>query len=592
MTCEVNMTTLTNRERVTPEAHRLRSVRTNALIYQEGIYGWRMLKRVILYGLCTALAFCISPPATADPASPYVIRSDRWSQEDEEGYSRFIQAIGESDCSTLDSCLRSPANPFFGSDPPELRFAADCSDLTYLLRFYYAWKKGLPFSYVSGVASRDGRGGDIRYSHAGNRVTARTDVLSGASVGRVLGQLREAVSSASYRIHPEAGKPLPDFYSPAIRPQAIRPGTVIYDPAGHVATVYRVDPDGRVHSIDGHTDFTLTQITYDVRFARTEPAKGAGFKNWRPVRLVGAKQMPDSTFEGGHIVAAANAEIPDYSLEQYYGNGKRPADKHWQDGSFTLNGEQLGYYDFVRGRLAGGKLLFDPLQEVKNVTRAICSDLRYRTLAVQLAVTEGIAQKPQPPRLPRNIYGTSGDWETYSTPSRDARLKTLFKYLRDTVQRFVEMASHKDTAHLNYDGEDIAGDMLRVYYDTTRFCPVQYRRNDGSTVTLTYEEARQRLFAMSFDPYHCPERRWGATDAAELSTCPDDTEKQAWYEAEQNLRNQTDRTYDARMDFTLEQLRLPGAGKGVPFPPDTDVIGYLERIRELAREPFQPVSAR
>ncbi len=44
---------------------------------------------------------------------------------------------------------------------------------------------------------------------------------------------------------------------------------------------------------------------------------------------------------------------------------------------------------------------------------------------------------------------------------------------------------------------------------------------------------------------------------------PTSLTKQNWYIAEQNLRNQIDRTYDARMSFTLEELQTPGPGKGV-----------------------------
>ena len=51
--------------------------------------------------------------------------------------------------------------------------------------------------------------------------------------------------------------------------------------------------------------------------------------------------------------------------------------------------------------------------------------------------------------------------------------------------------------------------------------------------------------------------------------------KTAWYEAERNLRNQIDRTYDAQMDFNLAELKTPGPGKGVPAPPDIDVRAYL-----------------
>jgi hypothetical protein len=508
--------------------------------------------------------FCLSVllPACAsfESSNPiYVVRHDRWSDSDERDYERFIASIGESDCSTLNACLHSPANPFAASDPPSRRFESDCADLPYVLRFYFAWKRGLPFSYASAVAPRDGAADDIRYSHAGNKVSARTDVASGRNALEVIARIRADVSSATYRIHPDLDGA--DLYSPAIKPGSIHPGTMIYDPAGHVAIVYRVDPDGRVHSFDAHTDFTLTQMTFDVRFARMRPSQGAGFKNWRPVHLV-----------NGHIEIAANKDIADFSTEQFYGTGPRSTDANWASGVFSANGEQLDFYDFVRARLAG-KLKFHPVREVAEMTESLCSDLQYRAAAVDLG--RALASRPHPARLPRNIYGTDGDWEMFSTPSRDARLKTAFKYLRDTVQRFVEM-DRGDRTHLVYSGSDLPGDLLNAYRRAASACVIRYHRSDGSVISLSFEDARARLFALSFDPYHCPERRWGASDPRELATCPDDADKRDWYEAEQPLRNQIDRTYDARMDFSLEELR----GMPANAAPDTNVAGYLERVQQ------------
>lgn len=540
-----------------------------------------------VWAFVVALSVFLSllPPALATESSSmlYVVRSDHWSEDDERDYRKFIQAIGESDCGSLDDCLHSTANPFRSTDTPGHQFISDCSDLPYLLRFYYAWKRGLPFSYVERVVPRDGSGDDIRYSREGNRVDARRDVPSGVLTGyQAIDRIRDAVSSATYRIHPDTDGPLPpDFYSPAIDPKSIYPGTMVYDPAGHVAIVFRVDPDGRIHSFDAHTDYTLTQMVFDVRFARMRPSQGSGFKNWRPIRLLGAAKAPDGSLRGGRIEVARNTKIADFSTEQFYGTGKRPAEADWASGTFsTVNGETLDYYDFVRARLAGGTLMFTPIKEVREMVWSLCSDLQYRALAVDLA--HEMAQRPQPERLPRNIYGTYGDWEMFSTPSRDARLKTAFVYLRQTVQRFVEMKLHNDTRHLSYSGNDLPGDLLRTYTKAIGYCKMQYRHSDGSLQALSFEEARKRLFTMSFDPYHCPERRWGATDAAELSSCRDGAVKQAWYTAEQNLRNQIDRTYDARMDFTLAELQKADSGKGVSFPPNTDVQDYLENA---ARHP-------
>jgi hypothetical protein len=424
-----------------------------------------------------------------------------------------------------------------------------------------------------------GASNDIRYTQDGNAVEARADAPSGTTSGyTIIERLRAAVSSATYRVHPQSDGPLqPDHYSPALDPKSIVPGTILYDPAGHLAIVYRVDPDGRIHLFDAHTDFSLTQIVYDLRFMRALPAVGAGFKNWRPIRLVGATRRADDVLVGGHIELARNKDIGDFSLEQFYGNGVRPADPDWARGTFTLNGERLDYYDYVRARLAGGQLRFEPIREIREMVRSNCSDLHYRVQAVALDIAAGIEDQPEPARLPVNIYGTDGDWETYSTPSRDARLKTAFKALHDTAQRFVEMSKRGGDPHLQYSGDDLAADLLRTYDRESSFCILDYTRSDGSTVRLSYEGARQRLFAISFDPYQCVEHRWGATDSDELSTCEDDAAKQDWYAAEQPLRNQLDRTYGARMDYSLTELKVPGIG--VAAPPDTDVRTYLTKMQ-------------
>ena len=85
----------------------------------------------------------------------------------------------------------------------------------------------------------------------------------------------------------------------------------------------------------------------------------------------------------------------------------------------------------------------------------------------------------------------------------------------------------------------------------------------------------RRLFALSFDPHHCAERRWGAQDAEELATCADGADKRAWYEAEQRLRNQPDRTYDVRMGFSLADLKKAVPGSGIDQPPGIDVLALL-----------------
>jgi hypothetical protein len=525
------------------------------------------------------------PALLVNTASTYRIFRDAWSDADERGYSEFIAALGEARCHTTDQCLKSPANPFARTDRPGVYFASDCADLPYFLRAYYAWKRGLPFSYISAVSPR-GRTSDIRYTASGNDIANRRDITTGSTNGLdLLVNLRNTISSAMYRLHPDMEGT--DLYPIRLDRKALRPGSVLYDPNGHLAVIYKIEDDGRVLYMDAHPDNSLTRGTYGRKFVRSSPGMGSGFKNWRPMRLVNATKTADGTYVGGTMTFAKNADLPDYSAEQFFGNGQRPeSDRQWASGPFMLEGQAVDYYDYLRAKMGGGSLAYEPVQELRNMMRANCEDIKYRAEAVDLAIARGIHFKSQPSRLPPNIYGTEGEWEEFSSPSRDARLKTSFKELRDQVQRFVEWHAAGDK-RIVYAGFDLLADLLATYDQEANACTFVYKRSNGMPMQLGYEEVRRRMFLLSFDPYHCIERRWGATDPAELGSCRDDGYKAEWYAAEQNLRNQIDRTYDARMDFGAAELKQgPGPGKGVATPPDIDARGYIMSL--MAGRPAQP----
>jgi hypothetical protein len=519
---------------------------------------------MVLRLFIAVLIFALAAPAWANPT--WRVSKSEWTEEDERGYSAFIQRIGESNCDTPDDCINSDANPYRGLNGRGIDFNADCADLIYMLRAYYAWMNGLPFTYVTGVYSRSG--GDIRFSTKGNRVAGRRSITGSVNGRSVINAIRDSVSSASYRVGPDIDEnPITDLYPVKIQPGSIRPGTAIYDVNGHVAIVYKVGEDGRIYYMDSHPDFTLTRSVYGAQFGRDFPAMGAGFKNFRPIRL-----------ERGRIHVAKNNQIADYSLEQFYGNVDPTPRDNWREGKFAYNGLQVGFYEYVRIAMAGGKLTFNPVGELKLTMKTLCNDLYDRQRFVEMAIEAGIDRKPHPERLPPNIYGTDHmEWEIYSTPSRDARLKTAFKAFRDDMERLIGLWMKRDE-RISYDGLNLKADLQEAYDYAADICTVVYTNSARQRVTLHFPELVERMFKVSFDPYDCIERRWGATSEPELASCANTPTKERWYLAMQRLRNQIDRTYDARMDFTVRELEEKVYGSGADHPPDIDVKKVIDNM--------------
>ncbi len=183
------------------------------------------MRAVMFVGMAFLLTLGAASAARARDFYPWHITKTQWSAADEEGFEDFVTAIGESDCSSSESCLRSSANPYRLSDPRWFDVDLDCAKLPYFLRGYYAWKNGLPFSYVDAISG----GGDLKYGHKPNRPVSRTDLVDhgrGIDGPKALLEMADTVFSATYRTDANQTGGVPsDFYSPDIAPGD--------DPAGH-----------------------------------------------------------------------------------------------------------------------------------------------------------------------------------------------------------------------------------------------------------------------------------------------------------------------------------------------------------------------
>lgn len=207
-----------------------------------------------------------------------------WNASYEQRFGRFVQRIGRAvaagRCRHLSDCLNDASiNPLHEPGARPLRFRADCADLPYVLRAWFAYRNRLPFAWTRAMT---GRGRDPRYlldaRPSGTRLW--TDFATPRALFEHIG---EEVHSGYFRLAPEldAG----DTYQTAVRRTAIRPGTVFYDPNGHVLMVYEVMADGEVRLFDAHPDNSISHPSLSPRQERGTARFGGGFRNFRPLSV-------------------------------------------------------------------------------------------------------------------------------------------------------------------------------------------------------------------------------------------------------------------------------------------------------------------
>lgn len=256
-----------------------------------------------------------------------------WDAAAESRYGEFVATIGravaERRCRTLAACLNDPQiNPLWSAMPAKLRVHADCADVPYILRAYFALHEDLPFAYSR---SMHGRGRDVRY-YKDARPSGLCSWLDSPTPRSLLQGLSRVVHSGYFRTAP--GVENADFYQTEISPGAIRPGTLYYDPNGHVVVVYALRPTGEILFFDGHPDGFLTHGVLSEKNVRGGVSQGGGFKNFRPI--VTARTGPQVK-----VVQAANAQIPDYG-----------STKPFDSSQYVVAGQRVGFHAWVRAKLA------------------------------------------------------------------------------------------------------------------------------------------------------------------------------------------------------------------------------------------------
>jgi hypothetical protein len=452
-----------------------------------------------------------------------------WSPSLETLYSAWIEHLfdapldAQPSWNALHEVLRDRSRNFLfnhlgaAEDEQGIVIRPDCADLPYFLRAYFSLKLGLPFGWSR--CSR-GEGGtaptcsdfatnvdpfppiDGKAQTVPQWANPDPDRDPKPTITKRFGEflrttLADAAQSGAGRT--PANDETGDYYPVSLSVDTLRPGTIFADPYGHVLVVAkRISQTpamgGILLAVDGQPDGTVARKRFwrgNFLFA-IDPALGsAGFKRFRPI--VRGK--------GGTLRHLGNSELPDYSVEQY-------------DGGVD------GFYDRVEDVLSPA--LLDPMQALLETIQALEEQVKTRAASVDngrkfLSSGKPAAEMPDGAK----IFETTGEWEDFSTPSRDLRLLIAIDVARGAPARVLRrperyaMPASKPVDQVRRELEERLGRELR----DRKF---KYTRSDGSDWQLSLEDVVDREVAleMAYDPNDCVEERWGAPlNSGEASTC-------------------------------------------------------------------------
>jgi hypothetical protein len=493
------------------------------------------------------------PIVARAPAPPPAPRSAlwptrrAWSASYENLYSAWIQHLFDAPLdlqpsfTALHDVLRDRSRNFLfdhlgaAEDEQGMVVRPDCADLPYFLRAYFAYKLTLPFGWSrcsrgeNGVPPRcaDFATSEDPFPPIEGKPQAppswadpeRDPTGPWENNAKRVGEffrttLADAAQSGSGRT--PADEDDSDYYPVPLSAEALRPGTIYGDPYGHVLVVSsRVpqSPDGAgvLLAVDGQPDGTVARKRFwrgNFLFAVDPSLGSAGFKRFRP--LVRDKAT-------GKLTRPKNAALADYA------------------GTDQERGGVEAFYDTMDDVLSPAPL--DPRRALLETLQALEEQVKTRVRSVDNG-RKFLSGARAPAEMPdgEKIFETVGEWEDFSTPSRDLRLLIAIDVARALPARVARRAS-RYAMPAGQAPERVEADLEQRLASELHDRKFTYIRSDGSEWPLSLEDvvARQAALEMAYNPNDCVEQRWGALlGSPEASTCaahapPEQTTKMASY---------------------------------------------------------------
>jgi hypothetical protein len=256
-----------------------------------------------------------------------------WDARAEAEFAAWVEQFGKArqarKCLRFKTCLSTPeANSLWTPGEKWPRLFADCADVPYILRAYFAWKTQRPFEFHKVHGRRYSRFNKPASFFDQNHPKFKT-------MHKLFRHIAAWIHSGSFRFKPELE--LTDTFPIDVNRQHVRPGTVFYETRGHVLVVSHIEDDGTIFMFDGHPDNSFTFKRFDDRLKRGSGQRGGGFRNWR--------WYNQQTLDDGRtvLVRETNDEIV---ARQGGFDGVSQYQKE-----FHANGQVVDYYTWVRERM-------------------------------------------------------------------------------------------------------------------------------------------------------------------------------------------------------------------------------------------------
>ncbi len=443
-----------------------------------------------------------------------------WTQADEDLYSAWIERLFDAPLSeqpSFDALYRVTSDPkknflhdHFARDeddpPPRgLNLDPDCADLPYFLRAYFAWKEGLPFGFSSCTRGTQG------HAPACLRHFSSLEAMDDPPHDPVRKFEKFVRSKLADTVHSGTGRTgaeddATDYYPVEIATGKLRPGTIYADPYGHVLVVAKIIPQtadagGLLLAVDGQPDGTVGRKRFwegNFLFSLDDVAMGSpGFKRFRKVVAKGddLRLIHDDAL-------AKDPAYADFGLNQYAGGGAQ------------------AFYDLMDDALS--PVPRDPEKALLETLQALEEQVKTRLISVgngadRFEKKTSVIEMPTGP----SIFETTGEWEDFSTPSRDLRLLIAIDVATGFPARYARRPD-RFRAQPGKSIEDQKAALTRLLETELRSRKVTYRRSDGTDFTLTLADvvARQKALEIAYNPNDCIEWRWGAPQGSDESkTC-------------------------------------------------------------------------